>query len=331
MCCSVLQYFVGLNKNLNLCCVSCHDTTTTGAFVSVFYFLQMGANNTTGSFANDNTSSLTYIDYVLFTISVLGAVSNLLLLIAFIVDPLKCFRNSGTYLVMNLAVADCLTCVLFTFAHIDQNDLLIFHFFLLWFQSVSFLSITSVSIDRFLLVAYPIKHRILIKGKVLVLWLAIIWTVSCVIPALAMFSDISKTSGYNAFYTFTVLVILPSAVMYSSTYYNLKKQSRNIATVNSTEGRAQEMRTLKEKRFLNTIIIIAVIAFVFTVPSMVFFPFAELAKIDFRIPAVLMAFMLYSYMFQVSFAVNPFIYVLRLPTYRKTLYSLYCRRGTASS
>ncbi len=36
---------------------------------------------------------------------------NVLLLVAFLKDPLKCFRNSGTHLVMNLAVSDCLTCL----------------------------------------------------------------------------------------------------------------------------------------------------------------------------------------------------------------------------
>ena len=59
--------------------------------------------------------------------------------------------------------------------------------------------------------------------------------------------------------------------MYSSTYYKLKKQSTNIALQNSIESRAEEIRILKEKRFLKTIVTIACIAFVCSVPSMLMF------------------------------------------------------------
>ncbi len=47
------------------------------------------------------------------------------------------------------------------------------------FVIVSLVSLTSISIDRFLMVAYPIKHRILMKGKVIVLCLAVIWIFGC--------------------------------------------------------------------------------------------------------------------------------------------------------
>ena len=271
---------------------------------------------------------MTHIELLLFIISILGAVSNVLLLIAFIKDPLKCFRNSGTYLVINLAVSDFLTSGFFSYAYIDPNEFLIFHFFLLWFASVSFVSLTSISIDRLLLVAYPIKHRMLIK--VLVLWLAVIWMISSVIPVSTMFSDVSDTNSYNAFCTVSVIFNVSSFVMYSFTHYRLKKQSRNLALQNSTESRAQEMRILKEKRFLNTIVIIACIAFVCTVPSLIFFLFGKYIIIDFENPASVMALMLSVYIFQVTFAVNPLIYILRLPSYRKTLYSFYCRGRIAS-
>ena len=51
----------------------------------------------------------------------------------------------------------------------------------------------------------------------------------------------------------------------------LKKQSRNIVLRSPNEIRAQEIRILKEKRFLPTIVIIACIAFVCTVPYLVFY------------------------------------------------------------
>ncbi len=146
----------------------------------------------------------------------------------------------------------------------------IFEVFVLWFGNASFVSIASISIDRFLLVAYPIKHRILMRGKVIILWLAAIWIVSCTLPLIRLFYK-RKGNERIADYIFAVSMIITSAVIYACTYWKLRKQSKNIALQNSSESRAQEIRILKEKKFLNTIVIIACVAFLSIMPSMVFF------------------------------------------------------------
>ena len=122
----------------------------------------------------DNVSfQLTYNKIPLTIISIIGVVSNTLLLVAFVKDPLKCFRNSGTYLVINLAVSDNLKCLNVPFYLITRDETtittsdLIIQYFSFCLSTVSFVSITSISIDRFLMVAYPIKHRIVVKGKLL--------------------------------------------------------------------------------------------------------------------------------------------------------------------
>ena len=279
----------------------------------------------------------TYILLSLLVINISGVVSNLLLLVAFIKDPLKCFRNSGTYLVMNLAVSDCLISLYYSFMHVELNLSTrlffppIFYLFLNWFKSVSFVSITSISIDRFLIVAYPMKYRILMKGKVMILWIAAVWIMCCVIPLFLVLSDIRETKSSEILKIIcNVIVIALSAVMYSSTYRKLKKQSRNIALQNSTESRAQEIRILKEKRFLKTIIIIACIAFVCIVPPMLTY----LMHVSLGLPvdnlAFIMAIRVFYILYFINFAVNPLIYILRLPNYRKTFYLIYCKRRTAS-
>ena len=77
----------------------------------------MAKNNSTVSLGFMNES----IHLSLLIIPILGGVSNVLLLVAFIRDPLKCFRNSGTYLVMNLSVSDCLACLLYSFLDVDPK------------------------------------------------------------------------------------------------------------------------------------------------------------------------------------------------------------------
>ena len=277
---------------------------------------------------NNTTTGSKYNIIALTVMPVLGAVSNALLLVAFIKDPLKCFRNSATYLVMNLSVCDSLYCLTvplhFTKITVKTNSHSTVDFLVHYFAGVSFLSIISISIDRFLMVAYPIKHRILMKGKLIILWIAAIWITMCI-------GRLHSTRNRHVIqYTFGTIAVTLSAVLYSSTYYKLKKQSRNMALQNSTEGRAQEIQILKEKRFLKTIIIIASVAFSCVIPNLIFFLSHDalgLRKDTLIYKVIATASLL---IFYLNFAVNPIIYILRLPNYRKTFYLLYCRRQTAS-
>ena len=275
-----------------------------------------------------------YVYSVIYIVMcILGVVSNVLLLVAFLKDPLKCFRNSGTYLVINLSVSDCLTSLLTLVYHsvrrFSSHGLT--DFFINWMTCVSFVSIASISIDRFWMVSYPIRHRILMKSKIVVLWIAAIWIVNILISFSLTISDVSYTNERRGVCAYSLILIILSSVMYSSTYYKLKNQSRNMTLQNSAEGRAQEMRILKEKRFLKTIIIIACIAFICIVPfSFLFFLYYSLSFIANDVQALIIFFAASAVIYQINFAVNPLIYILRLPNYRKTFYLLYCKRKTRS-
>ena len=267
-------------------------------------------------------------------ICVLGVASNALLMIAFITDPLKCFRNSGTYLVINLSVSDCLMCLIAPFYLALRNEivknvsfLLTIEYIAFCFGLASFVTITSISIDRFFVVALPIKHRILMKGKLIIMWLAAIWIVSCFISVLQLL----HIHGTKLAHSFVVISIILSTVMYSSTYYNLKKQSRTLAGIISNESRAQEIRILKEKRFCKTIIIISCVSFVCIVPYMIFYlnyDALSLSKENLTSEVIGTASLLILY---INHAVNPLIYILRLQNYRKTFFLLYCRIRTFCS
>ena len=254
----------------------------------------------------------------LFVICFLGIASHSLLLYAFYKDPLKCFKNSGTILVINLGAADFLKCLvsffLFSVKVAVWNNILRTLVYVAKFGST--LTISSISFDRFLLVAYPIKHSYLIKGRRFIILPACIWLMSAVFPMkIAIFGKHPFDSpGINAT---TAIMFVFSAVMYALTYFKLKKQSRNMqALQRSIESRAQKIRVLREKQFLRTIVVIACIAVITTVP-------ASLLRTVFtdEILKEISLCILY-----INFAINPLIYILRLPNYRKTFYLIYCRR-----
>ena len=286
----------------------------------------MAENNITVGFSYQYT----YRDIPIITIFIFGVASNGLLLVAFFKDPLKCFRNSATHFVTNLSISDCLTCLFALFFDITANYMTgenhkIILFLFASFAIVSLVSLTSISIDRFLMVAYPIKHRILMKGKVIVLCLAVIWIFGCSLSGITpLFGRQNKIYFYNS----GAVGIALSGVIYAATYHKLKKQSRNIALQNSSESRAQEIRILKEKKFLNTIILIACVAFLCIVPFMVFSSInPNPSNLRGNILVIQIFTKIFSFFFYANFAVNPIIYVIRLPNYRKTFYLLYWRRA----
>jgi hypothetical protein len=87
----------------------------------------------------------------LYAVCIAGAISQMVLLICLIKNPLKCFRNSSTYLVANLAVCDLAVVLEMIFGMFNSLDL--------------YVRSLSHTVDRYVMVAYPFKHRLLMSGK----------------------------------------------------------------------------------------------------------------------------------------------------------------------
>ena len=230
---------------------------------------------------------------------------------------------------MNLSISDLLTCAFAPFflhviviAKLDS----LFRLLVSCFGNVSHVSIFAISIDRCLLVAYPLKHRLLMRGKVIILSLPSIWISGVAVPiSLQLFSG-DKMNSTLAIHCFAAALIVLYALMYAIMYSTLKKHSKNIfAQQISTESRAQKIRILKEKNFLQTIILIAMVSFFCTIPSLIYFQLRDSLHFSADNLTTEILFEILIYIFFINYAVNPLIYVLRLPNYRKTFYLIYCK------
>ena len=269
-----------------------------------------------------------------YLILLIGVVGQVLLLIAFIKDPKKCFRNSATYLVANLAVSDLTVCLCFPFRATASS----MEFtggsisYPKWqleaavaILSVSFLTVLSLTIDRFLLVVYPFKHRYLVSGKRMIIWIALIWLVSI----LRFTKDVIFGVEYYEHFMACGLIlsnVVLTVVFYSLTYRSIRRQAKTISRRNhtSTEDRAATSRVLREKRFLHTIIIIVAISVISITPLSIF---ALLFLVDNTIYGSFINVLecVFHTIHITNFAVNPLLYIWRLPQYRKTFKILYCR------
>ena len=269
-------------------------------------------------------------DIPLYFECVCGIFLQLMLLIAFGKDPLKCFRNSAVYLVANLSIVDLSVCVRGLLTIVLDPESISMEYMNHSTVVASSITLFSVAVDRCLLVTHPIKHRIFVSNKKMILWVALIWLLSFVesIKQTIMNGETSYDDLVRG--VFYLLIVMWTFVFYAVTLKSLKKQSNRLDQLqnnNTTqEYRAQKLRILNEKRFLETILIIACIYLVTILPNAVFTQVilfrspGEEEKTDGSLDRTLFAIWI------VNFVINPIVYIWRLPKYRKTFCIIFCCR-----
>jgi hypothetical protein len=255
-----------------------------------------------------------------------GVISHVLLLIAFIKDPLNCFRNSATYLVANLAVSDLTISLCGPFV----SALVHWTLNIIWQVALggSVLTIVSIAADRYLMVAFPFKHHVLMNGRKILIWITLIWIISCATPINILLHPRSSVYIVNSINLCVGMTLMVGAVLlYVLTYLSLRKQARNLAAhMNQESGsnRSLEIRQLKEKRFLNTILWIACIQITGIVPCSILYEILMAKRIYFQRPLLIdILWCSLLVLYYSTFAINPLLYFLRLPNYRKTFFVLY--------
>lgn len=127
---------------------------------------------------------LKYRSLPIFIIRFISVILHSLLLTAFFKDPLKCFKNFGTILVITLAMSDFLMCLISPFLLCVRvtSWLVSFKFPTYFVMNVSVVTMYWISIDRFLLVAYPLRHHYLMKNRKMEKWPSCIWLVNAFYP-----------------------------------------------------------------------------------------------------------------------------------------------------
>lgn len=269
-------------------------------------------------------------DIPLYFECVFGVLLQLMLLIAFVKDPLKCFRNSAVYLVANLSIVDLSVCVrgLLTIFFDPESRSMEYtnHSTLM----ASAIALFSIAVDRCFLVTHPIKHRIFVSNKKMILLVALIWILSFVETIKQIIMDGETSYDDLVRVCFYLVIVMWTFVFYAVTFKSLKKQTKSLDQLqnnNATqEYRAQKLRILNEKRFLETIIIVGCIYLVTILPNSIytqiilFRSHKDEEESGGNLDRILF------FIWIVNFVVNPIIYLWRLPKYRKTFRIIFCCR-----
>ena len=278
-------------------------------------------------------------------ITLTGIMANVLLIVAHIKDPLKRFKTTSSPFILNIAAIDLITSIVILmisvtiltsydlYKKIEQNAVtrIAGHAFM----AISFPSFFSLSIERFCSVVFPLWHRVRITTRVCRYWLCTIWLIHIIFAALnlALLSNHEDQIQSLQFYMGTFFSL--TQLIYLGTYVSLKNQRKKVLTEeNNSEAAARSIRIRleNEKHFLITIAIVCfVFAFTFVpyfVGMFLFYSLTDNHRASFKRSEIMMStlYTLGSVLITINFVINPFVYVWRLPKYRKTFKKLYCTK-----
>lgn len=128
-----------------------------------------------------------------------------------------------------------------------------------------------------------------------------------------------------------VIIMFGAGLLYVLTSLSLRKQARNLALHNpageSNANSTQIVRQLRDKRFLNTIVLVACIEVIGIAPCLILYELLVAKGIYFQrsLPMDILWRFLYT-LYYFTHAINPCLYVIRLSNYRKTYFAMYWTR-----
>ena len=275
---------------------------------------------------------------IYLSVLVIAVIANILLLFAIHKDPLKCFRNPTTYFIANLAIADLLNSLVNTeevllsqttyssincftgiggTIHIATSNFIYF---------LAFPAVAVLALERYVSIAYPFWHQVNLTVKLCYIWIAVVWLVNCIYTGIfsvyTAHVDILITAYPVLFYLATVLIYLLA-------FISIRKQRFSLATdVTKSDSvkRMMKLRLKKEKRFLTTVLIINVVLVFGIIPTVIGSHFMFKSDGTIKRNAELV-FPLTVILFFLNMAANPFLYIWRLPKYRRTFFVMYsCKK-----
>jgi hypothetical protein len=274
---------------------------------------------------------------VYLSIIVIATIANVLLLFAIHKDPLKCFRNPTTYFIANLGIADLLNS-LFHFEELLVSQTTYNSTFCLpgswktfhaifggFIYSLTFPSVTVLALERYVSIAHPLWHQVNVTSRLCCTWIAVVWIINCVYAGItARFFNISGLLiGYpSVFYLTTVF-------LYLLAFLSIRKQTSSLETDNSKSGsnrRMIKLRLRNQNRFLTTVLIINIFLTFGVTPTLIGLHLKHALEWGTTSTSVAVLFYTSDILFLINIASNPFLYIWRLPKYRRTFLAMYCRK-----
>ena len=272
------------------------------------------------------------LNKVTMSVATLGALLNLVVIVAIIIDPLKILRKGPWVNILNLAIADLISCIS-CFCIWGQRFLIDkgLYYAIVFFgwgfgTSASFLFLTFFTVQIFVITKFPIKTRywfttLKIVSVGIVVWLFAFLLGLTQIAHLSHFPTTVNLKIWAAQIGVLQIALVVQVILNIQVMIEITRSGRSTGNAQNT----------KHKNIAKTVVILTLILF-FTA-----FPYFVLRQIEFLSileyfgkgkTADILSYLSYCYapIAMLNFAANPILYSLRLPNYRQTLLSFIGKR-----
>ena len=199
---------------------------------------------------------------------------------------------------------------------------------------LAFLSVFSLALERYFAIARPLWHKIHITPRVCVFWIAAVWFCGTAFASICAWLLLQSKYTHRELLlqVYSTTIFLATIQVYLAAYFAIRTRRLGIANddvISETVRTTLETRLKNERCFLSTIFIVNCFLLTTILPWLItFFLIERFAKAKTSCLRNLIDYVLYhvvSFLFALNFVVNPFIYLWRLPKYRKTFLVLYCK------
>ena len=294
-----------------------------------------GLNKTTPSQATSSGNEGPIPHITAMVIDAVGVICNSLLIIAILFDPLKVLRKGAWFTIFNLSIADLIAAGS-NFMNIGavkfpiKNEISAGIFFYLWMfgVSASFMLLTFLTIQTYIIVKYPIQSRFIISGKKICLSCLVIWTLATLLGFGSVLHRIKKDFAFELsmkIYISQIAVLELTVVVQLLLKVLIIREI--VASARNIEGEAERRDHTKYKEVAKTVVILIVILIVTALPYFAAKQIEYLYKL--RVVRGDELIRLFSNYYEpvavLNFALNPILYSLRLPDYRRSLLALLCK------
>ena len=261
------------------------------------------------------------------TISITIVTVNLLSIVLFITN--RSLRTRAMYLVINLTIADMfvggfsslyldllllLECDIWEI-HLTLGLTIIIEFLCMWFPLTSLTNIAVISLERMHATIRPFRHR-LIKKWVYGVTIAGVWVSAAMVSTAVLILEV-YVYGKEFLYllqSYCFLCLLVICVSYSSIVVKFLCGAHP-----QHHGAVRRQGKLTVTLFIMTIVSLLMwlphAVFIF-LPSSKFLSFQESSRLDYSLNSLVL----------MNSLVNPIVYTIRIPEFRKALLVLFKRQ-----
>ncbi len=270
------------------------------------------------------------INIVTISVAAVGALLNSVVIVAMAIDPLKILRKGPWVNILNLATADLISCIstfcvwgrFFIRQKIDKKLYAIPMFGWGFGLSASFLFLTFLTVQIFLITKFPIKTRY---------WFTTLKIVSVGIVIWVFAFLLGLTLSHHFRFPLTVEFKLSAAqvgVLLIALVVQFILNILIIVEIIKSGRRTGNAENTRHWNIAKTVVILTLILFITAFPYFVLrqmilsrLGYGKFKIGEFKTYRIISVYFFYCYVpiATVNFAANPILYALRLANYRQTL------------